>query len=103
MGPLKTLLQHLCTKAPDKADYRSKLSSVCVDVGGLEREHMCIHGGMCESMWVWGGSVWVWGGSMGVGREHVWVWGGSMCGCGEGACVDVWYERERVCYLLPDG
>ena len=76
MGPLKTLLQHLCTKAPDKADYRSKLSSVCVDVGGLEREHMCIHGGMCESMCV------------GM-REHVWVWGGSTC---EG----VRYEREQV-------
>ncbi|KAL5479917.1 hypothetical protein EMCRGX_G023519 [Ephydatia muelleri] len=28
MGPLKTLFQHLCTKAPDKAEYRNKLASV---------------------------------------------------------------------------
>ena len=26
--PLKTLVQHTCTKVPDKADYRSKMAQV---------------------------------------------------------------------------
>ena len=34
MRPHRTLLQHLCMKVPDKAEYRSKLSEVKINNAG---------------------------------------------------------------------
>jgi hypothetical protein len=39
--PLKTLVQHACTKVPDKAEYRNKMAQV---------RYMCVHVYMVNSV-----------------------------------------------------
>lgn len=41
--PLKTLVQHLCTKVPDRAEYRSKMAAVSNNILSSYESLMGIH------------------------------------------------------------